>query len=238
MSLKDYIINTTEKLIPKIDNNTFEDHKLNINDIKEDYDISKLLENDEGHLGICVPKKINIKTFIKNCYNVYNDNEYYKTFNNYFKNELKDNNKYKIANIFLILLIVELDYEEKIQRSFEKYVNNNAATFEKTKASNKEFFEKYYGAKFFSERAKSLIIANKSLLNSIKLMIEHYNDDNEQKKKDTILNFILSQTYNKMFNIDYLWILYTYGYRAPKTFNSNDTGFSPFPTDILKDYYI
>ena len=120
MSLKDYIINTTEKLIPKIDNNTFEDHKLNINDIKEDYDISKLLENDEGHLGICVPKKINIKTFIKNCYNVYNDNEYYKTFNNYFKNELKDNNKYKIANIFLILLIVELDYEEKIQRSFEK----------------------------------------------------------------------------------------------------------------------
>ena len=44
--------------------------------------------------------------------------------------------------------------------------------------------------------------------------------------------------YNKMFNIDYLWILYTYGYRAPKTFNSNDTGFSPFPTDILKDYYI
>ena len=55
--------------------------------------------------------------------------------------------------------------------------------------------------------------------------------------KDKILEFIIYQTYNKMLNIDYLWILYTYGYRASKTLNNNDPGFIPFPADIFKDNY-
>lgn len=232
MSLKNHIINCTEELFSKIDNNNFTDAKLDIKNINEDKDISKILENDEGELKFSPTKNKTVKTFLGDCSNIYWDDKYYKLFkDNFNEKENENNKKYKIADIFLKLLIIELDYERKTNKTFEKYINDNSEKFKKTKNSNKEFFDKYYGAKFFCERAKSLIIINKSLLNSIKLMIEHYKD------KDKILDFIINQTYNKMLNIDYLWILYTYGYRASKTFNNDDLGFAPFPANIFIDNF-
>lgn len=236
MSLKNYIINCTEELSSRIDDNNFTDFKLDIKNIKEDNNISELLENDEGELKFSPPKNITVDVFLKNCYDIYSKHKCYDLFTKKFRG-MENDNKYKIADIFLKLLIIELNYEEKTSESLEKYNNDKKKDFDKVKSSNKKFFENFYGAKFFFERAKALIIVNKSLLKSIELMIERYNDADEQKKKDKILDFIINQTYNKMLNIDYLWILYTYGYRASKTFSKTDRGFAPFAAEAFKEYF-
>jgi len=238
MSFKKYIIDCIHNLTNIIDKNDFINGKLDINKINEDEDISKLLENDEGELKFSPKKKITIKTFLSSCSDIYDKKEYYEKyyepFNEKFK-EMENDKKYKVADMFLKLLIIELDYEKKTNETFEKYLNNNSENFKKMRSSNKEFFEKYYGAKFFYERAKALIIVNTSLLNSIKLMIENFKD--KDKDKDKVLDFIIAQTYNKIVNIDYLWILYTYGYRASKTLSDKDDGYIPFPSNLFKDNF-
>ena len=215
----------------KIDDNKFEDFGLDIKNIKREEIISEKLEKDEGHLEVTINKNETINNFLNSCMSIINEDETYKAFSNKFTINENDA-KGKVADIFLKLLIIELDYEGKIYNSLKRYLDANAENYKKMKPNNKEFFEKYYAAKFFCERARSLIAINKSLLNSIRLMIDcHVNGD------EKVLKFIISQTYNKIVNIDYLWIMYTYGYRAPKTFYDSDPGFSPFPVAIFKDYY-
>ena len=231
LSIEDYIINSTDNVTKNINNNNFEDFGLNIKNIDIAKNISENLEKDEGHLGVTINKNETIKNFLDSCNGIIKNNDTYNAFLGKFTGKEKDV-KYKIADIFLKLLIIELDYECKIYNSLKKYLDANAENFKKMKPNNQDFFEKYYASKFFCERAKSLIVVNKSLLNSIHLMIDcHGNGD------EGVLKFIISQTYNKIVNIDYLWIMYTYGHRASKTFYDSDPGFSPFPTAIFKDYY-
>ena len=234
LSAKDTIIRCTKDLVNTIDQNNFENHELDINKINEDRNIYEFLKGYDGNLGATMPKDQNLKDFLNNCNNIYSENECYKSFLNV---GFDDNGKYKVALnvalIFLKLIIIELDYEKKIQMSFEKYVNDNIKKFDKVKAKDKDFFQNFYDAKFFNERAKALIIINKSLLNSISLFIEKY----KTLDKEKILKFIIHQTYNKMFNIDYLWILYTYGFRGTDVLKKGDSGYNPFMSDLFKQNY-
>lgn len=230
LSIEDYIINSTDNVTKNINNNNFDDFGLNIKNIDIAENISENLEKDEGHLEVTINKNETITNFLNSCNVIIQKNDTYNAFFEKFNGKEKDV-KYNVADIFLKLLIIELDYEGKIYNSLKKYLDANAENFKKMKPNNQDFFEKYYASKFFCERAKALIVINKSLLNSIRLMINCYTDDKK------ILEFIISQTYNKIVNIDYLWIMYTYGHRASKTFYDSDPGFSPFPKAIFKDYY-
>ena len=231
LSIEDYIINSTDNVTKDINNNNFENFKLDIKNINRDKNISENLEKDDGHLGVTINKNETITNFLDSCRYIIQENNTYKAFSSKFTGKTNDD-KYKVADIFLKLLIIELDYEYKIHNSLKRYLDANAENFKKMKSNDEKFFKEYYASKFFCERASSLIVINRSLLNSIHLMIDCYNNNDEE-----VLKFIISQTYNKIVNIDYLWIMYTYGYRAPETFYDSDPGFSPFPVAIFKDYY-
>ena len=233
ISAKNLIIRCTNDLVSSINNNNFINHKLDINNIDENKNLYEFLSKHESYIGTTLEKNQTIDNFLRNCNYDFSNDDYYKKFNEIEFSD-KNSKKYKVAEIFLKLIIIELDYEKKIYESFNRYVNNNMERFNKVKSSNKDFFEKFYDAKFFKERAQALIIINKSLLQSISLIIEYYKN---KDKKEKIIDFIINQTYNKMLNIDYLWILYTYGFRGTDTLKKGDPGFNPFMSNVFKENY-
>ena len=230
-SIKDYIIRTADESLAKNMNN---DYYLDSRDISfKSFDfgknISEYYKDETGNLGIDISQNMILNDFISKCNPIYDENEVYKNFRDFIVNNKVDDKdpKKRLAELFLQLLIIELDYVEKIKTVFTTYYDNNLDKSEKVSSSDKDFFVKFNSVKFYKGRAEILIEIINSLLKSIDFFIKNSND------KDKTLDFIIHQTCNKIVNMDYLWIMYTYGIRPQKTFNQYDSGFNPFPNQIF-----
>ena len=232
-AIKDYIIRySDDKIINKMKTKyEIGEKKYDFSNFDYNKNISEYFDKEIGNLGIEIPQNRTLQSFItEDCINIYSDNSVYTKFLSKFNGKQNDKN-YKIAELFLQLLIIELDYVQKIKTTFTKYYNKNKATADKISASDIKFFKKFNAVKFYKGRAEILEEIITKLLDTIEFFIDNSSDDNN------ILDFIISQTYNKIVNIDYLWIMYTYGIRPVGTFNNEDRGFNPFPNQIFIENY-